>query len=349
MIKWVLRSLSTSAVVMGAVALAYVAPPPIQAPQQPAPAMRAAGSISLIGKAQARPAGPRKADLSSYVPADPDQPWAPPPWFGAEEALWTLGQMDSRWEGGDGPPVKSRSVFVFDVDAGKVLFEKNADNVRPVASITKLMSSLALVSAEPDLETEFCIGAEQYPTRSGAISRLSTGDCISGWDTLGAALVASDNRGAYGMATAAGMDIDRFVERMNSVSDDLGMSRSSWSDPSGLEDENLSTARDIAKATFAVASHPVLRSVASAPFWDLHRSNRNSPRRLYSTDRMSGREDIVIEAAKTGYTDTARYCFTTMLTTEDGRRLVVTLLGADGKMTRWADMERILNWVQTQG
>ena len=97
-----------------------------------------------------------------------------------------------------------------------------------------------------------------------------------------------------------------------------------------------------------MASHPVLRTVASAPFWDLHRSNQQSVRRLYSTDRLTGREDILVEAAKTGYTDTARYCFTTMITTHDGRRLVITLLGADGKMTRWADIERILGWLKTQ-
>jgi D-alanyl-D-alanine carboxypeptidase len=67
-------------------------------------------------------------------------------------------------------------------------------------------------------------------------------------------------------------------------------------------------------------------------------------RRLNSTDRLLGRDDIVIETAKTGYTDTARYCFTTVLDTENGRRLGITLLGADGKMTRWADVGRILDW-----
>ena len=257
--------------------------------------------------------------------------------------LLALGQMD-----GDGPQsgpsVRSRSAFVFDLDAGVVLYEKNPDVPRPVASITKLVSSLALLSSDPDLGAELCIGPEQYPTRSGATSRLSTGDCTSGWDVLGAALVASDNRAALSLAAAAGMHLDEFVGRMNRVSVELGMTRSSWVDPSGLEDENLSTARDIAKATVAVANHPVIQPVASAPFWDLWRSNKPYVRRLNSTDHMLGREDLVIEAAKTGYTDTARYNFTTVVRTASGRHLAITLLGADGKQTRWADMARILDW-----
>jgi D-alanyl-D-alanine endopeptidase (penicillin-binding protein 7) len=357
--KLVLRAVSTFLVVVVGTLLAWKAAPPPRAPIQdiqslPAGAImqpgtiQAAGSIVLAGRGQPvrqLPIQIRHPEFSGYTPSNPDAPWAPPEWFGSAEALLAIGQMDEPGPR-SGPAVRSRSVFVFDVDAGQVLFEKNADNIRPVASMTKLVSSLALASAEPNLERIFCVGAEQYPTRNGALSKLSTGDCVTGWDTLGAALVASDNRAAFGMAAAAEMDLDSFIERMNSVSADLGMSSSSWSDPSGLEDENLSTARDMAKATLAVATHPVLSQVASAPFWDLHRTNRNEPRRLFSTDRLAGREDIVVEAAKTGYTDTARYCFTTLLTTETGRRLVITLMGAEGKMTRWGDIERILSWLE---
>jgi D-alanyl-D-alanine endopeptidase (penicillin-binding protein 7) len=237
--------------------------------------------------------------------------------------------------------------MVYDISAGEVLFEKNADDPRPVASITKVVSALAWVSTDPDFDREVEIGAEQYPSRSGARSRLSTGDITSGLDLLGAALVSSDNRAALGLAAASDMHLEQFIGRMNAVSVELGMTHSSWVDPSGLDDENLSTARDIAKATLAVANHPVLASVASAPFWDLWRKNKEYVRRLGSTDRLQGRNDIIVEAAKTGYTDTARYCFTTVLETPTGRRLAITLLGADGKMTRWADINRIVSWVDS--
>ncbi len=288
-----------------------------------------------------RTPGEADAELAVVPPSE----FVAPAWYPADAEVLALGEMDQDGPT-SGPSVRSRSAFVYDLDAGVVLYEKNPDVPRPVASITKLVSSLALASTNPDLTREFCIGAEQYPTRSGATSRLSTGDCTTGWDVLGAALVASDNRAALSMAAAAGMHLDEFVGRMNRVSVELGMTRSSWVDPSGLEDENLSTARDIAKATVAVANHPLLQPVASAPFWDLWRSNRAYVRRLNSTDHLVGRDDLEIVAAKTGYTDTARYNFTTVVRTEAGRHLAITLLGADGKQTRWADMSRILDWVE---
>jgi D-alanyl-D-alanine endopeptidase (penicillin-binding protein 7) len=287
-----------------------------------------------------RTPGEAEWELADVPPGD----WLPPVWYPSSADALAIDGI-SQHGPNTGPHVKSRSAIVYDIDAGAVIYEKNADETRPVASITKLVSALAWASAEPDPDREVVIGPEQYPTRSGARSRLSTGDITSGMDLLGAALVASDNRAALGLAAASNMHLDQFVGRMNAVSVELGMTHSSWVDPSGLEDENLSTARDIAKATLAVASHPVLAPVASAPFWDLWRSNKNYVRRLSSTDRLMGREDLLVETAKTGYTDTARYCFTTVLQTNDGRRLGITLLGADGKMTRWADVGRILNWV----
>lgn len=330
-------------------------PVPVEpAPLTPEPA-RARGAISDFLRHRAEDIG----RLAGYAPAPapriarPAPAWVAPDWLSAsdrlgEGALLALPQMDQPGPRTGAPATRSRSVFVFDAGSGQVLYEKNADEIRPVASLTKLVSSLALISTAPDLDRVFCVGPAQYPTRSGATSRLSTGDCIQGWDTLGAALVASDNRGAYGMAAAAGMDLDPFIAQMNTVAAELGMGLSSWSEPSGLEDENRSTAREMAKATWAVANHPVLSPIASAPHWDLHRVNGQAGayRRLFSTDHLVGRTDIEILAAKTGYTDTARYCFSVALLTRSGRPLVITLLGADGKQSRWSDVTRLIAWAE---
>jgi D-alanyl-D-alanine endopeptidase (penicillin-binding protein 7) len=283
-------------------------------------------------------------------PPPPDPGWTPPDWYPPVTDLHALSAMD-----GPAVPrghslgrvVRSPSAFVYDLDAGEILLARRADDRRPVASLTKLTTALALVSTEPDLDSEVCVGIEFRPTRSGARSRFNTGDCVRGWDALGAALVASDNRGAYALSGVAGLGVDDFVEHMNEVSEDLGMTLSSWSDPSGLEDENLSTARDTARAALAVAAHPVLSTVATAPFWDVHFTHRT--RRLFTTDKLVGREDLEIEAAKTGYTDTAGYCFTTVLRPRGGPRLVVALLGDRGRRTRFADVSRIVRWAQEQG
>lgn len=269
--------------------------------------------------------------------------WVPPDWHPATTDLWALEQMTAAGPD-DAPRLRSGAAFVFDVDRGEVLLEHNADSIQPAASLTKLVSALALVSTDYDLDREVCIGAEHYPTRNGAFSKLSTGDCIQGWDALGAALVSSDNRGAYALASASELDLDGFIARMNTISAELGMDLSSWTDPSGLEDENMSTARDLARATLAVATHPLLSTVSSAPHWDLHYDHRPT-RRRYTTNKLAGRKDLGIEAAKTGYTGTAGYCYTTALTTRSGRHVVVTLLGARRDRDRYRDVTSLLRWI----
>jgi D-alanyl-D-alanine carboxypeptidase len=63
---------------------------------------------------------------------------------------------------------------------------------------------------------------------------------------------------------------------------------------------------------------------------------------------LFGCDDLDILAAKTGYTDTARYCFSTLVQLEDGTRVVISLLGAEGKQTRWADINRVLSWLEAE-
>jgi D-alanyl-D-alanine endopeptidase (penicillin-binding protein 7) len=302
----------------------------------------AASLFGAVGWLAVSPADNASASLNhNRTPVHPA--WVPPDWHPSDASLWALEQMAQ--EGPDaGPRLRSSSAFVFDVDQGEVLLDHNADNIQPVASLTKLVASLALVSTEHDLDREICIGPEHYPTRNGAWSKLSTGDCIQGWDALGAALVSSDNRGAYALASATDLDLDGFIGRMNGVSAELGMDMSSWTDPSGLEDENLSTARDLARATLAVAAHPELDAVASAPYWDLN-YDRRPTRRRYTTNKLSGRSGLQIQAAKTGYTDTARYCYSSALTTRSGRHVVITLLGANRDRDRYRDLSLLLGWI----
>ncbi len=277
------------------------------------------------------------------VIAQPPPAWLPPAWHPGTTELWALEQMQEP-STDHAPRLRSSSAYVFDIERGLTLLDKNADYIQPVASLTKLVSALALVSTEHDLDRQICIGPEHYPTRNGAWSKLSTGDCIQGWDALGAALVSSDNRGAFALHSATELNLDTFIGRMNEVSIELGMDMSSWTDPSGLEDENLSTARDVARATLAVATHPVLSTVSASPHWDLNYDRRPS-RRRFSTNRLAGRTDLQIEAVKTGYTDTARYCYTTALRTRSGRRVVVTLLGANRDRDRYRDVATILRWL----
>ena len=280
-----------------------------------------------------------------------DADWMPPEWHPAPAELLAVPDMDTpATTTGPGRRLRSHAIYVYDIDAQEVLYERRADDRRPVASLTKLVSALALSTESPDLTETVCVTELFWPSRSGARSRLSTGECYAGWDLLGASLVASDNRAAYGMSVHSGLDYYEFIDRMDQVSAELKMSQSTWADPSGLEDENLSTARDMAKAALAVAHHPDLSIAASARSWRTEKLVEigvgPKTRDLLSTNRALARKDVEFLAAKTGYTDTARYCFTGVARTESGRTLAISILGAQRSRDRWADLDTVLRWAR---
>lgn len=291
------------------------------------------------------------------APMGASRGWAPPAWFPEEglDALWMVNSLDAVPLTRSGPKVRAGSAIVADLDSGEVLWGRDPDSPRSIASLTKLVSSLAVTSTDGfDLDRKVCITLEQWPTRPGARSKFETGDCYAGWELLGAALVASDNRGAFSMPAIADEDYYLFVDRMRSVAADIGMHAASFVDPAGLEDDNMSSARDILKAVTAVAAHPVLSMITSAPSWRIE--TPHGPRILGSTNRLLMTSLLPPKrnftpppfetiAAKTGYTDTAHYCFATVVRSQvTGRLLGAAVLGSATSGSRFDDMLAMLQW-----
>jgi len=329
------------------------------APPVPAPTM-AAVSVEASASGLGAPAlGLLEMALLDPVPAPTDQEevvtepeplaWAPPTWFpeGQDEALLALDHIsDSDDRVGPDLGLRSKAVFVYDIGAGEALLSRNADDRRPVASLTKVVSALTVASERPDMDREVCLDTSTRPSWPGAVTRLRNGTCTTGWDLLGAALVRSDNGAAYALPRVAGLPHYPFVERMNTVAADLGMDQSTFSDPSGVEDDNLSTARDMTRAVIAASLHPTVHPAASAPYWDLKDHTRNRTKRLYTTNKLVKRGGTEIVAAKTGYTDTARHCFTAVFRLRDGRQVAMTVLGAWWSRHRWSDVRKVLAWIE---
>ena len=101
------------------------------------------------------------------------------------------------------------------------------------------------------------------------------------------------------------------------------------------------------RAAVATALHPTLSPVASAPYWDVEYDTGRT-KRMLTTNKLIGHKDLEILAAKTGYTDTARHCFTAVVRTDDGRTLALTTLGARRSRQRWSDVRTLLRWAERQ-
>jgi D-alanyl-D-alanine endopeptidase (penicillin-binding protein 7) len=233
---------------------------------------------------------------------------------------------------------------VLDASTGDELFAKDADEVRPIASTTKIFVAMA-VRKRLDLDgwTEISKVDAHYAA-GGARTRLDIGQKFRNKDLLRAMLVASDNRAPTALGRAAGMSPDDLVTAMNDLARHLHLKHTRFTDPTGLHG-NESTAREMAIALRAVLADDVLRAIMRQDSADVV-SKDHYARIHYGTTNQPlvvGKWNVI--GGKTGYTHAAGYCFVTGARFDD-REVVMAFLGASGKLTRFADFNRVAAWLE---
>lgn len=253
-----------------------------------------------------------------------------------------LGAPSARAE--ELPELRSRTAVVIDRETGAEIFGKDADKVHPIASTTKIFVALAVRKKGIDLDgwTEITRD-DTKAARGGARTRLDIRRVFNNKDLLRAMLMASDNRAPTALGRAAGMTPDQLVEAMNDIAKDLHLKRTKFTDPTGLRG-NVSTAREMAIALRAALDDDVLREVMGQQY-ALVIGKWGKPKIGYGTTNQPlvvKKWDVI--GGKTGYTEAAGYCFVTGARI-GGREVVMTFLGANGKLTRFADFNRIADWL----
>lgn len=245
------------------------------------------------------------------------------------------------------PEIRSRTAVVLDASTGEEIFSKDADDIRPIASTTKIFVALA-VRKKLDLDgwTEISRVDASFAV-GGARTRLDIGQKFRNKDLLRAMLIASDNRAPTALARGAGMDPDDLVAAMNAIARSLGLKRTKFTDPTGLRG-NVSTAREMAIALRAALADDVIRGVMREESADVVSKDRYARIHYGSTNQplVVGKWDIT--GGKTGYTSKAGYCFITGAKLAD-RQVVMAFLGADGKLTRFDDFNRLATWLDRGG
>jgi D-alanyl-D-alanine endopeptidase (penicillin-binding protein 7) len=261
-------------------------------------------------------------------------------------ALWVIvGVATPAWAGGDLPEIKSKSAVAIDAETGAEIFGKDADEIRAIASTTKIFVALAVRSKGLDLDgwTEITKG-DARQAAGGARTRLDVGERFRNRDLLRAMLMASDNRAPTALGRAAGMDPDQLVAAMNVVAKRLHLKRTKITDPSGLHG-NVSTAREMALALRAALADDVLREIMGDPAETVVAKGGRTRIEYGTTNQplVARKHDVI--GGKTGYTSAAGYCFVTGMRFE-GREVVMAFLHADGKQTRFADFDRVATWIE---
>jgi len=240
-----------------------------------------------------------------------------------------------------GPAVPARAYLVADIETGDVLIESAPDTTFPVASLTKLMTALLVVETY-DLENDVVVEQEQYVTT--LVSRLPGNRTTSVFDLLQLLLLESSNEAAEVLATQIGRDL--FIVQMNELADRLGLAGTTFTDPSGLDDGNVSSAQDLFTLTqYIYNRYPFLLTItAEERFVDVARVNDFTD--LSNFNIVEGLDTFV--GGKIGETLAAKQTSVTLHNMTLGaleRPVVIILLGSEA---RDADVTRLHDWVTEQ-
>jgi D-alanyl-D-alanine endopeptidase (penicillin-binding protein 7) len=246
---------------------------------------------------------------------------------------------------GNSPGLKSAAALVVDFTDGQTIYGKNVQTVTPIASITKLMTAMVVLDAKLPLNEPVSIDTADMDSLKHTTSRLSVGTTLSRQDMLRLALMSSENRAAASLARNYPGGTPAFIEAMNHKAAELGMSSTSFSDPTGLTSKNVSTAEDLVKMVKAAYEYPMIREftttaahgVETAAGRNLHYINSNGLVRGSTWD---------IGLSKTGYISEAGRCLV-MQAKIGAREVVIVLLDSIGKYTRIADANRIKKWMES--
>src|SRR5579859_7666615 len=242
------------------------------------------------------------------------------------------------------PLLRSSAALVLDATGASVLYARHSDVAMPIASITKLMTSLVVMEAGQPLDETLEVTGEDIAHGRGAVSRLIPVTTLTRGDLMHLALMASENRAAHALARNFPGGVDACVDAMNVKARELGMTHTRFVEPTGLSEENVASAEDLSKLVMAAAKVPAIREYSTDTSYEVRVGRRMLT--FHSTDSLTSKSDWDIVVQKTGYIARAGRCLV-MQTIIDARTVVIVLLNSYGKHTRVADARRIRRWMES--
>jgi len=244
-----------------------------------------------------------------------------------------------------GVDTTARAAIAVDAATGAVLFEKNADEPLSIASITKLMTALVVLEQDPDWDAVVEVKGEDE--RSGGIAYLTPGEKVTVRDLFNMSLVASANGATVTLARSTGLTHDEFVGRMNALALERGMKSASFVEPTGLDRQNVASARDISILLRSALSRPEIGDAVKRPSYRFTAVTGRAVA-VRSTDELLGsfldEDPYRFLGGKTGYIAEAGYCFGAGAQNKDGDGVYAVALGTPTKEQRFREVKALLYW-----
>ena len=239
----------------------------------------------------------------------------------------------------------SPSAILCEASTGQVIFEKNADECRPVASVNKVMTILLTLEAVDEgrvsLEDQVTV-SPRAASMGGSQAFLDAGERYKLSELLKTVIVASANDSAVALAEHLAGTEESFVRLMNTRAEELGLTNTHYANCTGLPaKEHYTTARDVAKLSAQLDLHPIYYRYSTIWMDEIkHRGGRVTS--LTNTNRLI-RFYPGCDGYKTGSTNEARYCVSATAKKE-GMRLIAVVLGTPAGQTRFDEARAMLEY-----
>jgi len=241
--------------------------------------------------------------------------------------------------------LESNSAIIIDAATGTTLYEKNADQLRSIASITKVMTAMVVLDSGLSLNETLTVDRNDIDRLKNTSSRMPIGAQLTRAEMLHLALMSSENRAASALARHYPGGSEAFIAAMNRKARELGMINTRFADSTGLDPRNVSTASDLAKMVSAASSYPLITRLSTAqahqvtvrPAGSLQYRNSNP---LVQQGRWA------IALSKTGYIHEAGRCLV-MKADVGSRPAVMVFLQSGSRHSPVADATRVKNWLES--
>ena len=246
--------------------------------------------------------------------------------------------------------VKAKGAILVDADTGQVLWGREVNTERPMASVTKVMTAL-LVLKSGNLSQKIKVqkAAVTYAWKyGGETASLRPGDTFTAQQLMTALLLASGADAAYTLANTYGPGLSAFVAKMNATAAQMGMKNTHFTSPDGLpyptETSTYSTPSDLVMLGLTAMRYPAFRSIVDLKFDNLAKGNGHNHYWWQNTSAFIGSYKGAI-GIKDGYTDKAGHCLL-FEAVRNGRHLIGVVLDspASGVSAGARDAGKMLNW-----
>lgn len=238
--------------------------------------------------------------------------------------------------------IKAKSAILMEVNTGRILYEQNADEKLPPASITKIMSLLLVMEAidRKDITLETVHSASEHAcSMGGSQIWLEPGESMTVHELLKATVIASANDACVALGELIAGSEEGFVALMNSRAKELGMNNTTFVNCTGLDAENhITSANDVAIMSCELIKHDLVKQYTTVWMDSL----RDGKSELVNTNKLV-RFYNGTTGLKTGTTGSAKYCLSASAERE-GLELVAVILAGETSDDRFNGAKKLLDY-----